>query len=73
MPLCRDCHTAYDDHELDVLPALLRAAYFEEIAHVISAHRVSPARLLARLSPDACPRLLATFDGHGNLERLEPF
>ena len=50
VPLRRDAHRAFDDGELDLLPSLISAGCFEEMAHVIAAHRVSPLTLLRRLT-----------------------
>lgn len=50
VPLCRRHHRLYDEHHLDILPALLNRGYHAELAHVISAHRVSPTLLLERVT-----------------------
>ena len=61
--LCRDCHRAYDRHELDLLPKLIDRNCFAEMAHVIEAHHVSPTQLLERLTgtgwvpvAESCPK-----------------
>jgi hypothetical protein len=53
VPLCRECHRAYDEHRLDLLPLLVEFGYWAEMAHVIAEHHVSPARLLERLTGSA--------------------
>lgn len=50
VPLCRSCHRRYDEKVLDILPVLITFKCFDEMAHVISAHEVSPYRLVARLT-----------------------
>lgn len=50
VPLCRKCHEAFDRHELDLLSFLLSAGCFDEIAHIISAHRLSPLSVLEHLT-----------------------
>jgi hypothetical protein len=52
VPLCRRHHDEYDAKKLDILPMLVDAGCFDEMAHVIEAHRVSPARLVQRLTGD---------------------
>lgn len=56
--LCREHHNAYDEHALDLLPHLLNHGLFEEMAHPIRAHGISPLTLLERLTGqryEPCP------------------
>lgn len=52
VPLCRECHRKYDEKKLDIAAQLVNVhgGYFAQMAHVIEAHRVSPLRLLERIS-----------------------
>jgi hypothetical protein len=50
VPLCRQCHRLFDDHKLDLLPFLIAAGYWTELAHPTGAHEVSPTILLERLT-----------------------
>lgn len=52
VPLLRAEHRAYDTGELDLLPYLLKAGCYAEIAHCIEAHHISPLPLLERLTAD---------------------
>lgn len=48
--LCRQHHELYDRHEIDLLPHLINHGLYEEMAHPIRAHGVSPLTLLERLT-----------------------
>lgn len=50
VPLRRDLHELFDGHELDLVPYLVRAGRWEEMAHMISAHHVDPVALVERLT-----------------------
>jgi hypothetical protein len=56
-PLCRDieggCHREFDLGHLDLLPKLIGRSYFAEIAHMISAHELSPLTVLERLTGES--------------------
>jgi hypothetical protein len=54
-PLCvvaltREEHRAFDDGELDIQPYLIANGHWEEIAHMTSAHHMSPLAVLQRLT-----------------------
>lgn len=54
IPLCREHHRAFDDHQLELLPYLVRKGYHAEMAHAIGAHGVSPGELIGRCTgPEA--------------------
>lgn len=48
--LTRDEHDAFDRGQLDILPSLIARECWDEMAHPISVHHVSPQRLVERLT-----------------------
>jgi len=50
VPLIRPEHRAFDDGHLDLLPHLISAGCWDEIAHMVQEHHVDPLSLLHRLT-----------------------
>jgi hypothetical protein len=50
VPLTRDEHRAFDDGKLDIQPFLIANGYWDEIAHMIGAHHMSPIAVVQRLT-----------------------
>lgn len=50
VPALRSEHRAYEEKRLDILPALVAGGFFAELAHVMEEHKVSPTRLVERLT-----------------------
>lgn len=48
IPLTRREHRLFDIGQLDILPSLIAAGCWAELAHAIEAHHVSPVSLLRR-------------------------
>lgn len=52
VPLCRECHSRYDDplQHLDLLPALVNRGYRAELVHAVVAHDVPIRELLEQVT-----------------------
>ena len=48
IPLTRAEHRAFDDGALDILPDLIAAGCWAELAHAVEAHHVDPISLVQR-------------------------